>query len=90
VHQPRDEPLQELALAEDDLDLVLHAHGHVGRTVVRVGRPDLRGEEGGAPPRARTDEGKRDGEDDGAYVPRTLLSSALIAGTISCRSPMTA
>ena len=29
-------------------------------------------------------------EDDRSYEPRTFRSSALIAGTISCRSPITA
>ena len=38
VHQPGHEPLQQLALAEHDLDLVLHAPRDVGRAVVRLAR----------------------------------------------------
>jgi hypothetical protein len=41
-------------------------------------------------PRAAAGDRDEQPENDGAYEPRTLLSSALIAGTTSCRSPMTA
>ena len=34
--------------------------------------------------------GEHDGGDGDAYVPRTFLISAEIAGTTSCRSPITA
>ena len=40
VHQPRHEPLQELALAEHDLDLVLDAPRHVRGTIVRLALQD--------------------------------------------------
>ena len=38
----------------------------------------------------RQQRGEDDGGDGDAYVPRTFLISAEIAGTTSCRSPMTA
>ena len=41
VHQPRHEPLQQLALAEHDLDLVLDPPRHVRRAVVRLRAADL-------------------------------------------------
>ena len=90
VHQPRHEPLQQLLLAEHDLDLVLHARRDVDRTVVRLRAPHLLDEELAATPGAAAGDRDEQGEDDGAYEPRTLLSSALTAGTISCRSPITA
>src|SRR5581483_7928695 len=89
VHEPRHEPLEELALAEDDLRLGGHARGHIARP---VGRPracdDPRQEERTAREDPAGDEDERR-EPDRAY-PRTLRSSALIAGTTSCRSPITA
>ena len=90
VHQPGHEALQELPLAEHDLDLVLHPPADVGRAVVRLRAAHLLREERRPAPRAAAGDGDEQPEDDGAYEPRTLLSSALIAGTISCRSPITA
>jgi len=87
---PGHEPLQELPLPEDDLDLVLHPAADVDRPVVRLRATHLLREERRSPPRAAAGDGDEQPENDGAYEPRTLLSSALIAGTTSCRSPMTA
>ena len=87
-------PLQELALTDDDRRLVADAAAgtvgaiHRGRGLRQAGqepRPD--GEQAGA-------EGDRPGQDDGrddaGYVPFAFLISAEIAGTTSCRSPITA
>ena len=88
-HQPRHEPLQQLALAEDDLGLAAHPLRDRTRPV-RGTRLDhkLRQEESTAREQAAADGDERR-EQDGAYA-RTFRSSALIAGTISWRSPMTA
>jgi hypothetical protein len=90
VHQARDEPLEQLALAEDELDLVAHAPCRLRGPVVRRRAQNLPREEPGS---AREDPATgedEDGERDRARQARTLFSSALIAGTISCRSPITA
>jgi hypothetical protein len=89
VCNARHEPLQQLALAEHDLDLVLDPSGNVRRTVVRLRTPNLLDEELRTEDRAGADDEQQRAEDDGPYE-RTFLSSALIAGTISCRSPITA
>jgi hypothetical protein len=89
VRDARHEPLQQLALAEHDLDLVLDAGKDVRRPVIRLCSPDLLDEELRTEDRAGADDEQERAEDDGAYE-RTFLSSALIAGTISCRSPITA
>jgi hypothetical protein len=94
VHQPRSEPLEELPLAEHDDRLVAEPPGQVARPVDRLRPADEADEEDGAPREeaaARRRERRQPepaGED--VYEPRAFLSSALIAGTIACRSPMTA
>ena len=90
VHQSGHNALQQLLLAEHDLDLVLHAPRNVHRTIVRLRPQYLLGEELRATPGAAACDSDEQREDDGAYELRTLLSSALMAGTISCRSPITA
>ncbi len=90
VHEARHESLQQLALAEHDFDLVLHPPRHVRGPIVRLALKNESRQEPRPPreePAAHDDE---HGERDRAYVPRTFRSSALIAGTISCRSPITA
>jgi hypothetical protein len=89
VHQAGDEPTQELPLPEHDLELRASLAGRVLPAVVRNGPRDEAVEEDASPPRA--DAGDRDqrGEREGAYA-LTLRSSALIAGTTSWRSPITA
>jgi hypothetical protein len=89
VRQARHEPLQQLALAEHDLDLVLDADRNIRGPIVRLRAPNLLDEELRTEDRAGADDEQQRAEDDGAYE-RTFLSSALIAGTISCRSPITA
>ena len=83
------EALEELPLPEHDLELRAGLARWILRAVVRHGARDEAVEEGAsagraeAGPRHERDEGER------AYA-RTRLSSALIAGTTSCRSPITA
>jgi hypothetical protein len=89
VHEPRDEPREQLPLPEHDLDLVANALRRLEPAVVLLRPPDLADEELRAVPGAAADDEDEQPEDDGAY-PRTFRSSALIAGTISCRSPITA
>ena len=89
MHQTGDEPLQQLPLPEHDLELGAGLARWILPAVVRDGARDEAVEEGAstgraeAGPRHERDEGER------AYA-RTRLSSALIAGTTSCRSPSTA
>ncbi len=94
MHQPGAEPLEQLALAEHDLGLVARAARHVAGAVDRLAEPDqadqeqrAAGEEAAADDERRR-ERQRSGHD--IYGARVLLSSAVIAGTISVRSPITA
>ena len=90
VHEPGHEPLQELPLAEHDLDLVSRLPRDVRRAIVRLRAADEPRQE----PRSSREEPAADdrehSECDRSYEPRTFRNSALIAGTISCRSPITA
>ena len=94
VHDPRHEPLQELALAEDDDGFVLDPLRQLVEALERRAHADEAPEEERAPCEDRQRDGRdrREGErgQGGGYWPRTFLSSAEIAGTTSCRSPMTA
>ena len=76
VHQPGYEPLQELALAEDDLGLVLTRRGTslCGRPACRADEP-RRGRARGARRAPPHDEREQRASADGAYGPRTFLSS---------------
>ena len=89
MHQPWNEPLQQLPLPEDDLELGARPAACVRPAVVRDGVRDEAVEEDASPRRAKA--GPRHQRDEGerAYAP-AFRSSALIAGTISCRSPITA
>ena len=89
VHQAGNEPLQQFPLREHDLELRACLASRVLPAVVRDGALDEAVEEDASPPRAQA--GPRHQRDEGerAYA-RTRLSSALIAGTTSCRSPITA
>jgi hypothetical protein len=93
VHQPRPEPLQQLALAEDDLGLVAHPPRDVVGPLGRLAQLDEVDEELRATTEQEPAHGERRGErqrsDDDVYD-RALLSSAVMAGTISARSPITA
>jgi hypothetical protein len=94
VHEARHEPLQELPLAEHDRRLVADTQGQVVGAVERPPGADEPDEEEGAPPREVAGGGEqrreREGACDDVYELRPFLSSAVIAGTISCRSPITA
>jgi hypothetical protein len=89
VHQAGDEALQQLSLAEDDLELRAGLARRLLAAVVGDGVRDEAVEEHATPPRA--DAGERHQRDEGerAYG-FAFRSSALIAGTTSCRSPITA
>ena len=94
VDQPRHEPLEQLALAEDDLGLVARSARQIVEAIGRLAHPHEADEqprparEQGAADREGRSEGKRSGQH--VYGVRAFLSSAVIAGTISVRSPITA
>jgi hypothetical protein len=94
VDQAGHEPLEELPLAEHDHGLVLDALGDVVEALDRLPEPDERDEqpgaagEEGAADRERGCERERSQRD--VYEDCAFLSSAVIAGTISVRSPITA
>ena len=92
--RPGAEPLQQLALAQHDRRLVLGAPRAVAGALHRRARLQQRHQEadpdGEQAPAHRQRRGEQDGGDGDAYVPRTFLISAEIAGTTSCRSPITA
>jgi hypothetical protein len=94
VHEARAEPLQELALAEHDLGLVADAPRQVVEALRGLAEPDEVDEqlraarEQRAADREGGGERQRSGRD--VYGERAFLSSAVIAGTISVRSPITA
>ena len=94
VDQPRHQPLQQLALPEHDRRLVAHALGHVVEALGRLAEPDQVHEQlgpaGEQEAADRQQGGKRQRSRQDVYAGRAFLSSALIAGTISLRSPITA
>jgi hypothetical protein len=94
VDEAGHEPLKQLPLAQHDHGLVLDALGNVAEAVDRLAEPDEVDEELGAPGEQRAADGEQRGEGDSAggdvYEDWTFLSSSVIAGTISARSPMTA
>jgi hypothetical protein len=94
VHQSRDEALQQLALAEHDHGLVADARRDRIAAGDRFARADEADEEEGAAREEAAGDGDQGGEAERAgedgYERLAFRSSALIAGTISCRSPITA
>jgi hypothetical protein len=94
VHHARHEPLEQLALAEHDRRLVLDAPEDVVGSLERPRRPNEPREEQRAAREETTGDGEQRREGDGAGRDRygffAFRSSAVIAGTISCRSPITA
>jgi hypothetical protein len=94
VHEAGHEPLQQLPLAEHDDRLVAEAARDVVRALDRLAGANEPHEEERAPGeeaargREQRPEPERARED--RYAPRTFLSSAEMAGTISWRSPITA
>jgi hypothetical protein len=94
VDEAGDEALEELALAEDDHRLVAGPPGEVARAVGGLAQPDQLDEQL-RPAREqeaadRESRGEGDGSNRDVYGPRAFLSSAVMAGTISLRSPITA
>ena len=94
MEQAGDEPLEQLALGQHDLRLVAHPLRHVveaGRRLAHADQADqqaraAREEDAADRERGRQGEcSRRDG-----YGAFTFRSSAVIAGTISVRSPITA
>ena len=93
MHQPGAQALQELALPERDHRLVPQPRRHLARAVARLCRPHQPHEQ----QRALGEEAARNGghtdqrdQGDGVYPPLAFAIAAVIAGTTSCRSPMTA
>jgi len=89
MHQSGNEPLQQLPLPEHDLELRLRLARGVLPAVVRDGPRDEAVEERAAPARAQCGPRHQGGERERAYS-LAFRSSALIAGTTSWRSPITA
>ena len=94
MHQPGHEPLQQLALAEHEHGLVADARGDVVGALDRLAHPDQPDEQERAAreqaARDREGGGERDRAGGDRYWALAFRSSAEIAGTISCRSPITA
>jgi hypothetical protein len=93
VHEPGAEALEQLALREHDLGLVAHAHGHVALPLGRLAELEQVDEQLRAAGEQRPADGERRRErqrSDRDGYDRTFRSSAVMAGTISVRSPITA
>jgi hypothetical protein len=97
VDEARDKTLEELALSEDDHGLVAGAGGDVAAALDGAAGADEVDEElrtTGKEEAARREGGGEDDRSGGdVYVcppGRSRFSSAVIAGTISVRSPITA
>jgi hypothetical protein len=94
VDEPRHEPLQQLPLPQHDHGLVADALGHVVEALDRLAERDERDEQlraaGEQEPADRKRSGERQRSGGDVYEDRTFLSSAVIAGTTSARSPITA
>ena len=94
MDQPWDEALEELALTEDDRGLIADSLGQVVEALCGLAESDQVDQE----LRAAREQEAADGEgrrqsgrsEQDVYGPRAFLSSAVIAGTISVRSPITA
>ncbi len=94
VDKPRHEPLEQLLLAEHDHGLVLHPLRDVVEALDRLAQLDQVHEQlrAAAEQRAayRQQRGERERSERYVYEDCAFLSSAVIAGTISARSPITA
>ena len=94
VDQARHEALEQLLLAEHDHGLVLDPLRHVVEALDRLAEPHEVHEQlrAAAEQRARHREhrGERERSERDVYEDCAFLSSAVIAGTISARSPITA
>ena len=92
MHQSRDQPLEQLALAEDDDGFRAQALGDVVAALDprRVPHPHQPGQQQGAAGEEEAGDGEGDGQREAGDHPLTRRSSAVIAGTISSTSPITA
>jgi hypothetical protein len=91
VHEARPEPLEQLALPEHDLGLVARASRHVAGAVDRRAEAQQVDEQlGPAREQVAADGQRRRQRECSDQDARDFLSSAVIAGTISVRSPITA
>ena len=94
MDQARHQPLEQLALRQDDLGLVADALRDVAGPVGWLAHPHEPDQQPGpareerAADRECGRQGQRSGGD--GYDARAFFSSAVIAGTISVRSPITA
>jgi hypothetical protein len=93
MHRAGHQALEQLPLPENDHGFVANAPRNVVVALDRLRRTDETDEQERAPreERSRDGEGRRERERprQGCYS-RAFLSSAEIAGTISCRFPITA
>jgi hypothetical protein len=94
MHRAGQEALEQLALSEHDHRLVADALRNVVEAFDRLRRADEADEQERAPREERPGDGERRRERErpcgSSYVGRAFLSSAEIAGTTSCRFPITA
>jgi hypothetical protein len=94
VDQARHETLEQLLLAEHDQGLVLDALRNIVEALDRLAQPHQVHEQlrAAAEQRAadREHRGERERSEHDVYEDCAFLSSAVIAGTISARSPITA
>jgi hypothetical protein len=94
VDQPGDEALEELSLCQHDHGLVASALRDVVEALRRLAEPDEVDQQlDPAREQVAADaKGCREGDrsEEDVYGPRAFLSSLVIAGTISVRSPITA
>jgi hypothetical protein len=94
VDEAGHEPLEQLLLPEHDHGLVPHSLGNVVEALDGLAEPDERDEQPGAAGEERAAHRERSGETERSqrdvYEDCAFLSSAVMAGTTSARSPITA
>ena len=94
MDQAGHEALEQLPLAEHDHGLVLDPLGYVVEALDRLAEPHEIHEQLRAAPEQRAghreQRGERERSERNVYEDWAFLSSAVIAGTISARSPITA
>jgi hypothetical protein len=93
MHRARYQPLEQLPLSKNDHRFVADTAGDVVVALDRLPRADETDEQERTPREERASDGERRRERNRAgerCYSRAFLSSAEIAGTISCRLPITA
>ena len=92
MHQPRDQSLQQLALTEHDDGLLAEAVGYAVAALDAGGvpHPHEPGQQQHAAGEQEAGGGEGGGQREAGDHPLTRRSSAVIAGTISSTSPITA